>query len=178
MNEPATSKTLNIKPVDEPKGDKEFYICDLSAKDPGVKRDHQMIIDGALKTFSFSANKPTRMSRAAGIKFLRHSENFRRTDKDGNEILWQATPTQPGDLQAGQTLVLADGETIARYDEMHIDALRVRAMQLPDGERFADAENRDEIIAFIISKQVETAKKNSKNDMAPDEFVPEPEIED
>lgn len=156
----------------------KMLVLDTSAvpseNSPTGERSHAQIINGITKIFRFLPGVGTPMEPSIAAKFLRH-EAFRLVDADGNELPYERVPKQPTDLQAGEKLVLADNETVARYDELTNAALLQRVLPLPGGEKFsADAPDRKAVIDFIIAAQqkLAAAKRSRVRDVGNDEFVP------
>jgi len=156
---------------------KTLFVLDTTAV--SGPRTHEQIIDGMVKSFTFEQGKALPLPKAVAIKFIRH-DAFKLVDKDGNLIEFKRRPKQPDELGAGETLVLAQDETIARYDELSTPSLQARVLEMAGGERFAEAPVRGEMIAFIIEAKVKAAKANVSReaDVGKDEFLPEPDLED
>lgn len=156
----------------------QMLVLDTSAtpseNSPTGERMHAQIINGITKIFRFKPGVGTPLDPAVAAKFLRH-DAFRLVDADGNELPYERVPKQPNDLQAGEKLVLADNETVARYDELTNAALLQRVLPLPGGEKFsAEAPDRKAVIDFIIAAQqkLAAAKRSRVSDVGADEFVP------
>lgn len=139
----------------------------------GPPREHEQILDGQIKAFKFEAGKGLELPEAIAVKFLKH-DGFKLVDEDDNVIEYQRAPKQPDELQAGEKLILAGDEIVARLDELTNAALLKRAMAMPGGERFANEPNRAAIIAFMIQTKAKIAKANISKDKDVGEldFVP------
>lgn len=183
-----TTETAKPKPT-VVKNPETLFVLDTTAQPdstdsqgktlPGA-RHHQMPVDGILKTFIFEHGKPLEMPRAIALKFLKH-DGWKLTDKDGNLKTFRRPPKQPHELQAGEQLVVANDETVARYDELSTNALQHRVLEMVGGEKFAGSSpNRDAMIDFIVAAKVAAAKLNTskKPDVGRDEFVPDADLDE
>jgi hypothetical protein len=157
----------------------EAYVLDTTATALNPVRNHEQVMDGAIKVFTFHHGKPLPMSWPAAIRFLRH-EAFKLTDKDGNLREYQHRPKQPDELGAGERFKLGEDEVVARYGELSIKALYARTLELPGGEQFqanafkSEAEARTTMVGFIkkMKKQMAEANKSQERDVGADAFVP------
>lgn len=155
----------------------KLYVIDTTAK-PGASRTHDILIDGVTKPFTFEYGKPSELPFAVAMKFLKH-DAFKMADAEGNLIEFKRRPKQPEELQAGETLKLADDETVARLEELSTTALHTRVLEMPGGERFAQNPVRDEMLEFIIAHKAKARAVNAaKPDVGSGEFTPEPELDD
>jgi hypothetical protein len=137
-------------------------------------RVHEMMIDGRKRAFVFEHGVPLAVEWPVAIRFLR-DEAFRLVDENGEELPFQRTPKQPHELEAGQQFRLGDEETVARYEELHDEALRLRAMQIPGGERFGRSTNRDAMVEFIMSANASRRRENTARPPSDEEFTPDEE---
>lgn len=145
-----------------------------------VNRIHAQIINGSVHQFTFKPGEGTPLPREVALKFLQH-DGFKLVDENNQEMAYKRPPRQQEDLQAGETLKLADDETVARYDELHNEALLKRVGAMLGGEKFArTAPNRSAIIKFIVEgkKKTVVAKKSKEPDVKSDEFVPAPDFDE
>jgi hypothetical protein len=155
---------------------------------PGF-RVHDIILDGAKRSFKFEAGKPTELPAVVAMKFLKH-DALKATDKDGELIKFERPPRQPDELGAGERLELKVNETVARLDELSIPALMQRVLPIPGGEKFGAMpdkptkavleEFRAEMVRFLVDHKAATAKANTstERDVKPGEYTPEAEFED
>ena len=127
------------------------------------QRIHEMIVDGDIVSYGFQPGTPTEVPYAVGVRFLA-IPSFYRTDEQGSRLTWRPAPKQPDEYQPGEQFKLAEDEVVARYDELSGEALRMRAMMLPGGERFAGPSTRDEMIQFIVERKKATRRANSQAD--------------
>lgn len=144
---------------------------------PGEKRVHELTVEGRNKAFAFEHNTPLELPFAIAMKFL-HITEFIATDEKGEPKPFLRTPTQPEELQAGQRFRLADNETVARYDELTLEALLTRAALLPGGEAVKRNLGKDKIAKFIEEAAKVRRLANVQSDTDPDSFVPEPDLDE
>lgn len=154
-------------------------VLDTTAQAGQPARAHEMIVDGAVKCFTFEAGKPLALPPAVALKFLRH-DAFKMTDPNGTPIAYKRRPKQPDELEAGEKLVLKDEQTVANYDELSTAALQLRVLEMPGSDQFAEAPSRKAMIDFLISTKLAAAKANTSKeaDIGRDGFVPEAEEEE
>lgn len=113
-------------------------------------RKHDVLMAGGqLRTLAFNYNRATVVPEAIAVKLLKEPA-FVRVDEHGDAIEWRNPPKQPEELQAGEQFQLAADETVAKYDEMTVEALKIRAMQMVGGETVKTAKKED-VIAFLIA---------------------------
>lgn len=181
---PADPKKLNLQPSDDPP--KTLRVLDTTAQpdtinDQGVTlsgaRTHQMIVDGRPQSFRFKFGDGLEMPVATALKFLKH-EGFLLVDENNQAREYRRRPKQPDELQAGETITLANDETIARLEELSTTALQQRVLEMQDSERFAERPDRQAMIRFMVEARIARAKVNAAPpDVAGDDFTPEPEEE-
>lgn len=167
--------------ADKPaKKERDLLVLDTTATAVSGPRTHELIIEGTVKPFTFEFGKPLPLPRAVALKFLNAADSFKPVDDKGNVIPFRATPKQPDQLGAGETLTLSDDETIARYDELSTPALQARVLAMPGGEQFAETPARSEMIRFIVAAKLAKAKANTsrEREVGADEFVPDAERDD
>lgn len=172
---PTETPAATTKPTSKPAAvNAPWYVIDTTAQH-GTARIHDQLIDGQPQAFTFERGKPLEMPAAIAIKFLRDPA-FVRTDAAGKPQPYKRAPKQPEDLGAGERLVLAEDETIARYDEMSLSALLQRVVELPNGEKFtkqAEKPTSQELIDFIVqAKKERRAASKATPDVGRDDFVP------
>lgn len=133
----------------QPTAPAQMFVLDTTCR-PGdnAKRTHDMPINGQVRPITFEYGKPLPLPREVALKFLEHAE-FLHTDVEGNVLPFQRRPKQPEDLGAGETLVLKEDETIARFDELSTIALQNRVIAKNGGEKFAASSDRGSMIAFL-----------------------------
>lgn len=175
----ATDTASDAKPAKKTPAEQTVLVLDTTAVDG--PRTHEQIVKGAVKPFTFKPGEPLDLPVPIAVKFLRHPA-FRPVNAKGETIAYERPPRQPEDLGAGERLVLADSETVARYDELGTKALLQRALEMPNGEQFAttDKPDRGELVKFILETKAAQRKANASKepDVGKDAFVPDAELED
>lgn len=96
--------------------------------------------------YPLSAVEKTPMPRKHALVFLRDA-SFKVFDEDGKLVNSLPDAEVPDARKA--KLELAPNETIARYDELTVTALRARVAQRPGGLDMDDAK-RDSLIEFLM----------------------------
>lgn len=172
-----TTDAESEQPAKKPAAARTVLVLDTTATPESGPRKHELIVQGAVKTFTFDPGKPTGLPPEIAAKFLRH-EAFKLVNAKGEVQEYRRRPKQPDELEAGETIELSENETIAHFDELSSAALFQRALEMPGGEKFARSEkkpDRAEMIAFIKSHVAARAKANQsrERDIGADEFVPE-----
>ena len=177
-NTPA-SDPPNPAPAPKPRMPDTLFVLDTTAIPGKGTREHEMLVDGLIKSFKFEPGIPLELPLAVAIKFLRH-DAFKRTDKGGDLLPYHRKPKQPDELKAGERFALKDHETIAHYGELTNVALLQRALELPGGEMLPNKGDRQVLIDFITKTEVARRKANAakQSDLGRDDFVPEPEVGD
>lgn len=183
---PASTGAADDK-ANEPKADakpaerKKMRVLDTTAVPGGANRHHEQIVDGIARTFIFEPGKGLELPAEIAVKFLK-TDGFKLVDDDNNVVVYERPPRQPEDLGAGEKLVLAPNETVARYDELTNAALVKRAAPMPGGEVFARSAQLDRaaVIRFIMDTKAKLAAANvSKDkDIGDDEFLPPAETDE
>lgn len=144
----------------------------------GGPRTHVLVVDGLNKSFTFQPHEAKELPPAIAVRFLK-DEAFKLVDKEGNPIEYRRRPRLPEELGAGERLAVADDEVIARLEELTDKALQLRALELTGGEKFAEAANRADMIAFLTEHRKKRAKANAAPpEVGGDTFTPEPELDD
>ncbi len=136
-----------------------LFVLDTTAKPGRGAREHQMMVDGFIKTFVFEPGKALELPFPTAIKFLKIPE-FIRTDAEGTPQPYQRQPKQPHEMGAGEKFELGDHQTVADYSELSNMALVQRALELPRGELVP--RDRKSLIDFIVKTQVERRKANEE----------------
>lgn len=149
-----------------------LFVLDTTAKPGQGPREHQMIVDGLIKTYKFEPVTPLELPFAVAIKFLRIPE-FIRTSKEGDALPYQRQPKQPHEMGAGEKFELADHQTVADYNELSNVALLQRALELPQGEMVP--RDRKSLTEFIVKTYVERRKANAEKTAGAKK--PDPEVE-
>lgn len=139
-------------------------------------REHIMPLNGQNRTFTFHHDRPTKMHRWIALRFLKH-EAFKLCDADGNIIHYEPTPRQPHEMREGEAFRMADHQTVARLDELTIQALRFRVCQMEGGDEVV-ASDKDKLVAWLTNRRKQDRSRDVVQELRPDEFVPEPELDD
>lgn len=170
----AATVAETAKPAVAKKTAAVLYVLDTTANATEPKRTHEMIVDGAIKSFDFMQGVSLPLPPPIALRFLK-TPSFMLTDDKGTVQPFRRRPKQPDELEAGETLVLKDEETVARFEELSTAALQHRVLEMPASEHFADNPSRTAMIAFIVATKVKAREANTSKvkDVGKDEFVPE-----
>lgn len=122
-----------------------LFVQDLTSKKPKEARVHQLIFDGVTKDFPFLPNERVEMPFAHACKFL-VDPAFVVTDHDGKRYV-----PSPKRVKASDIARLGPDQVIAGLNELGTEALYVRAVKFPDGEKLNRATSRAELIEFLIA---------------------------
>lgn len=154
-----------------------LFVLDTTATQESGSRTHDMLVDGRAVPVKFDYGVPKELPFGVAMRFLKTPE-FQLTDKDGKPRDFQRVPIQPDELGAGERFRLAEDETVAKYNELTVDALVMRAVLLPGGEKMSKRFGKDAIVEFIQTATAERRKANTVNEANPDEFLPEADASD
>ena len=126
---------------------KKLRVIDHSATELNPVRVHDVLINGNIFPVTFKYNEATILPFEQGVKFMK--DGFTVTEVDGDEVNMPAVPNDSVAVQLG-----AD-ECVAKYRELNLSSLKLRAAQRADGEAFLDAgeEDKDAIVAFLSGDQ-------------------------
>lgn len=120
---------------------KFLSVMDTSATFDCPVREHQIMLNGEIKTVTFEHGKPTILSKEIGLKFM--MAGFIVRDAEDNELV---IPTSSADE-------LAEDEVVAKLSELTDDSLLIRSLSKVGGEQFAVGEvSRKALISFLTSK--------------------------
>ena len=122
-----------------------YQVIDTSATVLAPHRQHDQVINGVIKHFDFYYDKQTFLPREIALKFLK--EGFIVKSPEGSEV------TMPGKDKELSTDKLAKDEVIAKLDELSLEALIVRSIMLPGGEKFSKSTSRQDLIQFLMGKK-------------------------
>lgn len=174
----AQSQT-EAQPNRQPAKPKKAFVLDTTAIEK--PRVHDQIVNGQIQHYTFEPHKPLALPPEIAAKFLKEPA-FKLVDEQGQPLAYKRQPKQPEELGAGEKLVLAEDQTIARFDELSTMALMQRTVELPGGEAFAqrgERPERGELVAFLIEAvKSKRAATKAAPDLAEDEFIPEAELGD
>lgn len=126
------------------KADKKVLVIDHSVTELVPERIHQIPVDGEIVEVKFNHDVDTVLPFGLGVKFLK--DGFTVKELDGTEEL--RLPPVPSDSIAQQ---LASDECVAKYSELTLEALKLRAAQKAGGEIYLDADEdeRDNMISLL-----------------------------
>jgi hypothetical protein len=131
-----------------------LYVQDTTATADYPTRTHELVVDGAVKRFTFNVGERHKLPVEIALRFLK-VKSFIVTDE--NEKRYDPTPVDPqaSDFQ------LADNEVVALVSELSTEALVIRAKQIPGGEKMKAKDGREALIEFvhgsILKKRAEKA---------------------
>jgi hypothetical protein len=123
---------------------RQLKVYDSSATAEAPTRVHEIIVNGELEKITFRRGEATVLEESRALKFLQ--DGF--TVMDENDTPY--TPPVKADEKVSAQL--KPGECIARFEELSLEALKIRAAVLPGGEALAKAK-KDDVIAFLVSAQ-------------------------
>ncbi|TIW14897.1 MAG: hypothetical protein E5V70_05250 [Mesorhizobium sp.] len=89
---------MTTETVKKPADAGVMYVIDMTATPNSGPREHDMMVDGVVRSIKFVPGKPYKMPREVAVKFLRISTAFKLTDADGNVLAW------PGARRDGRQL--------------------------------------------------------------------------
>ncbi len=144
--------------------EKIVYVLDTSATAESPKRAHDIIFNGSIERVEFSHGKPKAMPFEMACKFM--LPGFIVKDEDGLDMGAPPVTVDAVKFQIG------DDEIVAKYEELTVEALTLRALGRVGGEIFADSKrdtSRVELIAFL---------KQKTDEVQEEAFVDSIEIED
>lgn len=122
--------------------EKLYRVVDSSATAEHPIRNHEVMVDGQVRQVDFRYGEPTVLPMNVAMKFRK--EGFKVSDFDGHEVKLNAVTDETVRIRIG------DDEVVAKYDELSIDALQMRAVILPGGEKFLQGPiQKDAVIAFL-----------------------------
>lgn len=124
-------------------------VHDTSCTAEAPVRTHDIIVHGQVISVTFKHGEETVLPFEQGVKFMQ--DGFKVEEVDGSSVV---LPTIASDAV---NATLAPDECVAKYVELTLSSLRIRAAQKPGGEVYLNAgeETRDDIIAFLIGKAPE-----------------------
>lgn len=167
---------------------KLLLVTDSSATELCPVRTHEIILNGELISVKFKYGEGTVLPFEQGIKFMK--DGFKVEEVDGQTLNMPAIATE---WVASQ---IDKDECIAKYSELTLASLKLRAAQKKDGEVFLKAteKQREEITKFLIgdtatvnqivedvieeidteSDMVEEIDLSEKGDMSDEDVIEEP----
>jgi hypothetical protein len=118
-------------------------VIDTSATADCPLRNHDIRIGDEIQTITFQQGAPTRLPFEIGMKFMK--DGFIVLDDDGEGVV-------PAPATTDETIRLRIGadEVVAKYEELTVSALMIRAAALPGGEKLTvGAVDRVALIDFL-----------------------------
>lgn len=160
------------------KEEKSALVIDTTLNEEYPAKEHDVIVDGAVQTIAFRLGKDTILPYKMALKFMKDGFIVRELE-DGYDI------NLPPVAAENVTQQLAHDECVAKYEELTMPALKVRAAQRIGGEIFLEAEDADkkDIVNFLsgaapITDQEEVAEPQSKGDITVTEELDEIDVGD
>lgn len=162
-------------PVEELQNERLYQVWDSSATPQAKERIHEIIFEGEIIEVTFNYNKPTLLPFEKAIKF--RQDGFIVKDPAGFQV------EGPNKKNDSVTDKLEKNEVIARLDELSLDALIVRAVMRPGGEKYSKSTSKKELIDFLLAdKGPKTAPRRAPvpeydgNEVASDDELSEDEL--
>ncbi len=120
----------------------QLLVRDSSATAEAPKREHDVMVNGAIQRVTFEYGKPTPLPYEVAIKFMQ--DGFTVSNDAGEEM------HRPAKTDETVRIRINSDEIVANYSELTVNALIMRAALLPGGEKFvAGKDKRDDIVAFL-----------------------------
>lgn len=135
---------------------KMYRVTDTSATANNPKRTHEIIINGEIKSVFFEYGKATLVPFEEAAKFQK-SEGFIVTNDEGNVM------EKPSDVPPAIMHTMKTNECIARFDEMTREALYMRSVMLPGGEKFKGNAGKDDLVAFLTAANIAAVTPNNES---------------
>lgn len=119
---------------------KKVQVIDLSCTAENDHRKHEVIVNGDIVSVDFYHGQPTILSYEIGMKFV----------KPGFKVLENGVEYElPAEKPVGGALQLQPDEVVAKYTELTLSALQIRAAGRVGGEVFLSSNDESEIISFL-----------------------------
>lgn len=155
-----------------PEQNKELRVLDTSASFEQPNREHAVFVDGEIINVKFEYGKETTVPYTVGLKFIQ--EGF--VVSEGEKVL-----EIPADTDETIRIHIGEDEVVAKYGELTLSALKIRAASLIGGEKFLVGDAPEsEIILFLKSDHsiVEDLSDDDEDDFEEAVIAPtEPEEE-
>lgn len=149
--------------------DKQKYLAvtDSSATEEVKEREHEIVVGGEIIPVKFKHGEPTILPFEQGVKFMK--DGFTVREVDGKDL--KLPPVAADNVVQS----LKPNECVATYDELTLNALKMRAAQRSGGEIYLDAgeEDKDNLINFMLGTAPVEAE--SEDDF---EFDPEGDVDE
>jgi hypothetical protein len=129
--------------------DQKFLrVIDSSVTEEYPKRVHEIVLNGTIIEVPFTLGVPTILPFEQGIKFMK--DGFKVEATDGSSLDLPVIPTD------NVVASLAKDECVAKFSELRIGALKLRAAQRHGGEIFASCTDQDrkELVSFLSDSKI------------------------
>lgn len=145
-----------------------LLVVDSSCTEEAKERTHDIIVDGRVISVTFKHGEDTVLPFEQGVKFM--CDGFVVTECGGAELTLPAIATDNVSAQIGPD------ECLAKYTELTISALKLRAAQKEGGEIYLDAddEDKEDLIAFIMGESPVDEAEEAEEDKS---LIDEDQIE-
>jgi len=134
------TETLKLKA--EPGGGL-FVVKDMNCK-PGKVRTHSMEFDGEFRDFDLTRDGVP-VPEGFARKFAAVDRSFKVTSPSGEEIRPKIAESEKGNF------VLEEGQCVAYFEELTLDALLERAHGFVDGQKFSKRNGKPALVEFLSS---------------------------
>lgn len=122
---------------------KQCLVIDSSATAEAPLRTHEVMVDGKIVQVHFKHGEDTLLPYHVAMKF--NKDGFTVKDADGKTI---NQPPQTNDTVKSR---LRADEIIAKYDELEVSALQMRAVIRPGGEKYVNGPvQKSVLIDFLL----------------------------
>ncbi len=137
---------------------KFLEVIDSSTTETHRERTHDIIVNGEVIPITFVFGKRTILPFEQGIKFMK--DGFEVKEVDGDSLELPAVASENVQFQ------LKKDECVAKYTELTLSALKLRAAKKNGGEMYLDAtdEDREDIISFITGEELHTVIDKEPDD--------------
>lgn len=143
------------KEAPQPKND-TLFVVDRTATDPVKKRVHDLLLDGGrVKQYRFGENEKVEMPASHAIRFGARDKAFEVYDHSDKRLNVMAGDAKPAEGTAMP--VIPEGCCIARFEELTIDSLVVRANTEIGGLKCTKRDGKEALIAFLVDAQAAKA---------------------
>lgn len=124
---------------------KLYVVEDSSCTAVSTPREHTVIVNDQPVPVTFVYGQRTELEYDVAMKFA-SVEGFTVSDLEGREV------TVPKVVaNTIKQLQVAPDEVIAKYTELSLEALQVRAAASPDGEKFVGVDQPEILIDFLMN---------------------------
>lgn len=135
-------------------------VLDTTAQ--AAPRTHTILVNGLEVNHTFHAGTPLTLPFAHAMRFVAIPSFVVTDPANGDRI---SPPADPKKSETTLGVILDDGEVVARLDELHIDALILRANLIPGGEGMSKRSGKDAVLAFLAD-HLRSRKTAARKDAA------------